>query len=214
MKAVIIGLSLSLASLLAHADGKMSQYEQAAVNAAALDPDEALVNDDGAVEDPNARMSGTARAYRNGYYNGKQAQREQDESTFNPPPLPQLPRQARQAPRVSSPYDQQYGGQQYTPPAPYGRVPQYDGAYAYNERPVPPVNVYVQAPQPVYAPRPEPVYTQAPAEYYEPPPGPPESTYVIVRGVPPTLATGYWPGYAVRPMPRPAWSVHGWVRWH
>jgi len=37
---------------------------------------------------------------------------------------------------------------------------------------------------------------QVPQHVYTPPPGPPQSTYVIVPGVPPTLATGYWPrGY-------------------
>lgn len=78
-------------------------------------------------------------------------------------------------------------------------------------------NVYVQQPPqyyeaPVYAPRPEPVYTQPDPAYYAPPPGPPASTYVVVPGVPPALATGYWPRYAVRP--QPALVVRGWVRWH
>lgn len=241
MKHLLVGVALASASLLAWADGTSQQYEQAAVNQAALDPNEAVVNDDGAVEAPNARMSGTARAYRNGYYNGKNAQREQDASN-NPPPLPanlppenqrftQIPPQPRSAPvptwqpprvvaRVPGAYAD--AGEEPAPyPAPRAYV-QRDEGYGY-ARPQPPVNVYVQAPQPqqYYAPPPppQPVY-EDPDAYYQPP-GPPQSTYVVVPGVPPALATGYLPppfAYATAPAPmyRPMYRrpyVRAWVRW-
>jgi hypothetical protein len=251
MKRLIIGVALASASLLAMADGPRSQYEQAAVDQAALDPNEAIVNDDGAVEAPNAKMSGTARAYRNGYYNGKKSQKEDDEQANNPPPLPPgYPGQAAPPPRVVAQDDQSH----YTTiPAQPRRQPAYAQGYGsgpdeapYPARPVqqpaPPVNVYVQqvpqTPQqavqdpnfdpsqwvaqqmqpqpvyvprpPVYAPRPVPTYTQMPPEAYEPPPGPPASTYVVVPGVPPALATGYWPAY--RPVYRrpPVYYYRGW----
>jgi hypothetical protein len=222
MKHLIVGVALAAASLLAMADGTPQQYEQAAVNQAALDPNEAIVNDDGAVENPNAKMSGTARAYRNGYYNGKNAQREQDEQANNPPPLPpdppakrvvaeddqsrytSIPPQDVGAPPAVAQVQRPYGAAY---PAPSPAQPAYP-AYLEQPRPAAPVNVYVQAPQPqqYYAPPPppQPVY-EAPEEAYAPPPGPPQSTYVIVRGVPPALATGYWPrGYqpVYPPVPR------------
>lgn len=204
MKRILAGIALAAASLLAYADGPQYQYEQAAVNQAALDPNEALVNDDGAVEEPNAKMSTTARAYRNGYYNGKNAQREQDANVKLPP----LPTGPYSAPRSVAEDDQS----RYTsiPPQPVQAPPirATRPSYLQQEGPVPggypppPVNVYVQAPQPqyyeppVYAPRPEPFYTQPEPEYYEPPP---PRAYVIIRGIPPTFATGYWPRYAARP---------------
>jgi hypothetical protein len=214
MKLILAGIAFATASVLAYADGTPQQYEQSTVNQMSLDPNEALVNDDGATEDPNAKMTGTARAFRNGYYNGKKAQREQDASNDTPPLPPDMPPEnqrwaqippqpraqpappARSAPVVAS------------VPGAYASVGD-DGPQAYVGQPqaryIPQrsvTNVYVQAPQPVqppqqyYAPPPPPApYYEAP-DAYQPPPGPPQSTYVVVQGVPPALATGYWPrGY-------------------
>ena len=221
MKLILTGIAFAAASVLAYADGPAQQYEQSAVDAASLDPNEALVNDDGKAEDPNNPMSERARAYRNGYYNGK-AQGKQDASN-NPPPLPpgmpptnerftQIPPQPRQvaAPPARAP------AMVASVPGAYASVGD-DGPQAYVGQPqaryVPQrsvTNVYVQAPQPVqppvqyYAPPPPPQpYYEAP-DAYEPPPGPPLSTYVVVQGVPPTLATGYWPrGYQPMYAPQP-----------
>lgn len=221
-------LVLLAVSGVALADGTPAQYDQAIVNKMSLDPNEAVVNDDGAQEDPNARMSPTARAFRNGYYNGKKAQKDQDESTVNTPPLPRDPVPDNQKWATIPPQPQQQYIQQYRPiqpsyPQPPARYqPQYaedDPAYAYsNERPVyrPPVtNVYVQPPQ--YQPQPYPYaeppppYYEAPQPVYAPPPGPPQSTYVVVPGVPPTLATGYWPrGYRPVYAQRPYYYRNGW----
>ncbi len=210
MKLLITGLAFAATSILAYADGAPQQYEQSAVDAASLDPNEALVNDDGKAEDPNNPMSERARAYRNGYYAGK-AQGKQD-AVNNPPPLPpgmpptnqqwtQNPPQPRQvaAPPARAPTVVD------SVPGAYAQVGD-DGPQAYVGQPqaryVPQrsvTNVYVQAPQPVqqpmqvYAPPPPPQPVYETPDAYEPPPGPPQSTYVVVQGVPPTLATGYWP---------------------
>jgi hypothetical protein len=223
MKVLIVGIAFAAASVLAYADGTQQQYEQAAVDAASLDPNEALVNDDGKAEDPNNPMSDRARAYRNGYYSGKaQAQKDQYASN-NPPPLPPGMPPSNQQWTLIPPQPHQVAPAPARTPAVVASVPGAyaqvgdDGPHAYVGQPparyVPQrsvTNVYVQAPQPVqppqqyYAPPPPPQpYYEAP-EAYQPPPGAPQSTYVVVQGVPPTLATGYWPrGYQPVYPPRP-----------
>lgn len=230
----IRALVLLAVSGAAMADGKPSQYDQAIINQMSLDPNEAVVNDDGAVENPASKMTPTARAFRNGIINGRRMQQEsadvpplpptmaEDSHGWTPPPAPRV---APQAP------PRQYRVQQY-PNAQYGRRPavvaQAGGAYASvddDDGPVayvnsndvsqfPPnragiTNVYVQqAPQyrqpqqyqqyqPYpYAEEPEPVYVPPPQAVYVPPP---PGAIVYAPGVPPTLATGYWPrGYQPR----------------
>lgn len=202
----ISALVLLAVSGVALADGKPAQYDQAIVNQMSLDPNEAVVNDDGAIEDPTAKMSSTARAFRNGVFHGRRMQKEQDDASNTPPPLPPSAAPANRParivaqddqstytrippqPRLRTQYDPQDGGGQYAPPQPYGAYQQYTPDYSYNERPAqPPVNVYVSPQAPYY---------QVVPRVYTPPPGPPESTYVIIPGLPPALATGYWPrGY-------------------
>ena len=202
-------IALALAALVvtgtAFADGPAQQYDQAIVNKMSLDPNEALVNDDGAQEDPHAKMTEKARAFRNGIINGRRMQKEEDESAYNPPPLPSnlsAPRSVAEddqslytsippQPRVRPPYGAQYGSVPPALPGAYGGVPSAvpDGRY-----PAPVTNVYVQAPQPQYDDQPQPIYAQPP-QVYTPPPVPP-TAYVYVQGVPPVLSTGYWPrGY-------------------
>lgn len=194
-------IALALAALVvtgtAYADGPPQQYDQAIVNKMSLDPNEALVNDDGAQEDPHAKMTEKARAFRNGIINGRRMQKEEDERADNPPPLP------ADSPRSVAEDDQSH----YTSIPPQAQRPAYPPAYseqipwrgAYAPAPpvpqAPPVtNVYVQAPQPQYDDQPQPIYVQPP-QAYTPPPVPP-TAYVYVQGVPPVLSTGYWPrGY-------------------
>jgi hypothetical protein len=225
MKLMIVSIGFAAASMLAYADGVPQQYDQAIETQMSLNPNEALENDDGRPEDPNARMTERARAFRNGIINGRRMQKEEDEQhADNPPPLPPDPPQASRYPRALAQDDQSH----YTtiPPQP-GAYAQYApsvdhqqyavqpyGAYApaaeLNQAPPAAAravtNVYVQAPQPqpYYTPPvpPAPAYQEAPV-YYQPPPGPPQSTYVIIPGVPPTLATGYLPRGFQPPLPAP-----------
>jgi hypothetical protein len=69
------------------ADGPEQAYE---VPAGSLDPGEYLDNVDGAKEDPNAKMSDVARAYRNGRLAGLQAAQEAQRKAqvYSVPPLP------------------------------------------------------------------------------------------------------------------------------
>ncbi len=249
---LIVGIMLSAASLLAYADGGPQQYDQAIVNQMSLDPNESVVNDDGAVEAPDAKMSGTARAFRNGVSQGRKMQQDANRQDDIPPlpadmppdnqkwsSIPPQPRQQVvqappqqyvprppvqvvqqaeapeqavqdpnfdpqrwvsqqvQAPQQSSQqYAQPQGNYQTSTTTRYSTT----STQTYSTPPVAPVypqapQYYTQAPQPVYAPA-QPVYT--------PPPGPPSATYVIIRGIPPTLATGYWPrGYQPMYAPQP-----------
>lgn len=67
--------TMTLQCNLAWADGPESAYAEDEAPLASLSPDEYQVNADGMQEDPNAKMSDVARAYRNGYINrGKEDQ--------------------------------------------------------------------------------------------------------------------------------------------
>lgn len=131
----------------AWADGPESAYDDGGRDPS-LSPNEYKVNVDGMREDPNAPMSDTARAYRNGLLTGRAAQKIDDQKAAAQV-LPPIPRgqEVRSAAVVH-------------PVAPPPVV----------ERPVRPVEAYAPPPQPVGAP-PEPVYAQQPVAY-EPPPQP------------------------------------------
>jgi hypothetical protein len=89
---VVTSMGAALVSSMAFADGPVSAYD--GEQDLALSPNEQVVsesmaNDDGAVEDPQHRMSGTARAFRNGVINGRAMQRDEDAKVVTPlPPLP------------------------------------------------------------------------------------------------------------------------------
>lgn len=197
MKRVLIGVALAAASILAHADGPRSQYDQSIVNQMALDPNEALMNDDGAHEDPNAQMSPTARAFRNGVINGRRMERAD-----NPPPLPSesdwTPPQRIQP---------QYLPKPVVIPQPPRRAPaivaSVPGAYASvdDDGPHAWVGQYAPPPQPVYA---QPQYYEQPPVYVAPPPQPMPNVYVVPR---------YRPYYPPRYVVQPGWHAGVSVGW-
>jgi hypothetical protein len=214
MKLVICAAALLVATS-AFADGPAQQYDEAIVTKMSLDPGESVENDDGVKEDPNAQMSPTARAFRNGIYNGRKMQKETDDSI---PPLPRdMPAEAVQAPRHSPDANSRWTQippqpYQYSPPvAPrdqatplYGPPPTlYGSAQGYGVAPstytTTTRQTYSQTTTSSYASPPayaQPYPPQAYQQAYYPPPGPPQATYVVIPSVPNTLATGYWPrGY-------------------
>lgn len=239
MKSRLRVLVLLAVSGVALADGKPSQYDQSITNQMALDPDESLINDDGRTEDPHAMMSPTARAFRNGIINGRRMQQETHdvpplppiESQPEPhyvapqaPPRPSRPPQQPHQPTIVAQAGGSYAavGDDGDVTASVGHFPRDRGAVTNiyvqpAQQYQPPQYQQYQAPrqyqqyQPYrYAQEEEPVYEE-PQAVYAPPPGPPQSTYVIIPGVPPTLATGYWPrGYFPRYAPVP----RGYVYYH
>jgi hypothetical protein len=161
------------------------------VPAGSLSPDEYQVNADGMKEDPNAKMSDVARAYRNGYINrGKQDQADynamidshnhgqrqparQEVARVDVPPLPPgLPDDDNPNYTTAPPQRQQPLQPQ---PRPYVQrqapQPQYRQVYQPPQYvPAPPVQ-YQQAPEFVQAPafddEGQPMYVQ---QAYAPPP--------------------------------------------
>ncbi len=79
----IVG-AVAVVSSQSYADGPLKSYDNPAVTAS-LSPGEYQTNVDGAQEDPNAKMSDVARAYRNGLINGKKSVQA------DVPPLPDSP---------------------------------------------------------------------------------------------------------------------------
>lgn len=130
---VLLLVALVLPIAQARADGSPDDYSRAIVNQMSLDPNESTVLDDGRTEDPNARMSTTARAFVNGVYNGRQMQKDQD-AQVNVPPLPPMPVQpkgytgyppAAQVQAIPQPPQQQYVQREYVqPPQQYRQPPQ------------------------------------------------------------------------------------------
>jgi len=74
--------AVAVVPLPSFADGPLVAYDDPAISAT-LDPNEYLINADGAKEDSNAKMSDVARAYRNGLINGRK-----EAQTGDVPPLP------------------------------------------------------------------------------------------------------------------------------
>ncbi|TAM00617.1 MAG: hypothetical protein EPN70_21845 [Paraburkholderia sp.] len=188
----------------AHADGPPEAYDNGAPVQRSLQPGDYLVNADGAKEDPSAKMSEIARAYRNGWiHRGNTDDRilkglirkHHDEQVAA----------ARAAPRpVNAPRP---AVRRYLPPPPpsYADVPP-PGPYAppmYAPAPPPPVQPVQYVP--VYAPPPPPVppvqyvpVYQQPA-YQQPvyaPPGVTVATaYPVVQGY---YGTPWWYGGGYR----------------
>jgi len=222
MKSLVVASVVFVVSGSAFADGSVQQYDQSIVNHMALSPNETIVNDDGAQEAPSAKMTGTARAFRNGIINGRKMQKEDDESAVDTPPLPSDYPSASPSPRVLTEDDQS----RYTtipaqalpvrPYSAYHASPYRQYTYAPAPEPSPGVvtNTYSTTTHQSYSQTststysaPSPYAYAAPQQpvYYTPPPGPPQATYVVIPGVPSTLATGYWPrGYrpVYPPLPR------------
>jgi hypothetical protein len=201
VSAVVVAAT-SLFAGAARADGPQAAYENGAPLASTLDPNEYVVNADGAQEDPNHRMSDTARAYRNGIINGKALQKQADTQArlADVPPIPpdMLNGQAaRVTPipmpaAVSRPLPTEPRYAQYAPPPPPRPEPTYVVAEAPEESP--PLYAQPVYQQPVYQ---QPVYVQ---QVYVPPPPPPVQ-YVPVYQQPayvaqPVLAVGL-PSYPV-----------------
>ncbi|MGF6571295.1 hypothetical protein ABH945_003416 [Paraburkholderia sp. GAS333] len=190
-----VASALTLQCGPAWADGPETAYADEDAPAASLSPNEYQVNADGMKEDPNAKMSDVARAYRNGYINrgkedqagynamidshnhGQRQPAKTDVARVDVPPLPagvpeddnskytSIPAQPRQ-------YAQRQVPQPPQQPQQYQPQPQYRQAYqAQQYAPAPmqyqPAPQYVQAqPQPVYADS-QPVYVR---QDYAPPP--------------------------------------------
>jgi hypothetical protein len=82
MKKIVLFVSLFLSVItVAHADGPVNAYGQSPYQYSE-DEEDGLVNADGAQEDPQAAMSTTARAYRNGIIGGRRMQRAEDDARF------------------------------------------------------------------------------------------------------------------------------------
>jgi hypothetical protein len=189
-----------------YADGPPEAYDNGAPAERSLKPDDYLVNADGAKEDPNAKMSEIARAYRNGWiHRGNtddrilkqiiQKQHDQDmaaarvaaQPVSGPPPAAPVQPVRRYLPPPPPSYTNAA-----PPPDPYAPPMYAQPMYAPPPVPVQPVQ-YV----PIYPP--QPVYQQT---MYAPPVGWPVVTvataYPVVRG-------GYYGA--------PWWYGGGYRRW-
>ncbi|MGF6469833.1 hypothetical protein [Paraburkholderia youngii] len=186
---------LTLQCYPAWADGPEAAYaSDDAVPAGSLSPNEYKVNADGMKEDPNAKMSDVARAYRNGYINrGKQDQADYqamidshnhgqrqpaktDVARVDVPPLPPgVPEDDNSKytsipPQPQKPKPVQYAQRQVPQPPPPQQ--QYQQVYQQPQYAPPPMQ-YQQAPayaqmQPVYDNQPVYVrqdYPQPPVQY-------------------------------------------------
>ncbi|WP_246025017.1 hypothetical protein [Paraburkholderia dinghuensis] len=193
-----------------YADGPPEAYDNGAPAQRNLKPGDYLVNADGAKEDPNARMSEIARAYRNGWIHRGNTddrilkdliQKQHDANmaaaraaippVSGPPPAAPAQTVRRYLPPpppssyVDAPPPAQYAPQMYAQPM-----------YAEPPAPVQPVQ-YV----PVYPPAP-PVYQQYPQAVYAAPPGWP---VVAVASAYPVVQAGYYRA--------PWWYGGGYRRW-
>ena len=192
--ATTVASALTLQCGPAWADGPEAAYADAQAPAGSLGPEEYQVNADGMREDPNAKMSDVARAYRNGYINrGKEDQAGYDAmidshnhgqrqptntqvARVDVPPLPAgLPEDDSSKYTAIPPQPRQYAQRQVPQPPPQQQPqPQYRQAYQEQQQYAPapmqyqPAPQYAQAqPQPVYA-NSQPMYVQQ--EYAPPPP--------------------------------------------
>jgi hypothetical protein len=190
LSAVALALSLQFNPAWAGVPEAMESSDD--VPAGSLSPDEYQVNADGMKEDPNAKMSDVARAYRNGYINrGKQDQADynamidshnhgqrqparQQVARVDVPPLPPGVPDDDNPNYTTVPPQQQLQPQ----PRPYVQrqvpQPQYRQVYQQPQyAPAAPMQ-YQQAPEFVQAPTfdddSQPMYVQ---QAYAPPPPPP-----------------------------------------
>jgi hypothetical protein len=184
-----IASALTLQCGPAWADGPEAAYADEDAPAGSLSPNEYQVNADGMKEDPNAKMSDVARAYRNGYINrGKEDQAgydamidshnhgqkkpvKTDVARVDVPPLPAgVPEDDNAKFTTIPPQPRQYAQRQVPQPPQPPQQPQYRQVYQpqqYAQAPMQyqPAPQYVQA-QPVYAD--EPMYVRQ--EYAPQPP--------------------------------------------
>lgn len=169
-----MALAMLLYGPASYADGPPEAYENGGQSVRSIKPNDYLVNADGAKEDPDARMSDRARAFRNGWI-----QRGSTDDRILKRLIQQQHDQEIAAARA---VDQ--SGSEPMPAAP----PQAAVRYA------PPPPSYAEAPQPQqYAP---PVY--APPVYAPPPPPPVQPVqYVPVYPPPPVYQQ---PVYAPPPV--------------
>ena len=190
-----IASALTLQSGAAWADGPEAAYAEEEAPAGSLSPEEYQVNADGMKEDPKAKMSDVARAYRNGYINrGKEDQAGYDAmidshnhgqrkpantqvARVDVPPLPAgVPEDDNSKYTTIPPQPRQYAQRQVSQPrqVPQAPPPQYREAYQEPQyAPAMPMQYqpapqYAQMqPQPVYADN-QPMYVRQ--EYAPPPP--------------------------------------------
>jgi hypothetical protein len=195
-----IASALTLQCGLAWADGPEAAYAADEAPAGSLSPNEYQVNADGMKEDPNAKMSDVARAYRNGYINrGKQDQADYNAmidshnhgqrqptnvtnatntqvARVDVPPLPAgVPEDDNSKYTTIPPQPRQYAQRQAVQPrqVPQPPPPQYRQAYQDPQYAPPMPMQYQPAPEYAQAP-PQPVYAESQPVYvrqqYAPPP--------------------------------------------
>ena len=215
-RATTLASALTLQCGPAWADGPETAYAGADdAPAASLSPNEYQVNADGMNEDPKAKMSDVARAYRNGYINrgkedqagydamidshnhGQRQPAKTDVAQVNVPPLPAgVPEDDNSKYTTIPPQPRQYTQRQVSQPPQPPQQPQY--RQAYQQQPYQP-QPYQQQPYPQqqYAPampmqyQPAPEYAQAqPQSIY----GDTQPVYVRQEYAPPPVQ--YMPVYA------------------
>jgi hypothetical protein len=185
--------ALTLQCGLAWADGPEAAYAEDEAPAGSLSPDEYQVNADGMKEDPKAKMSDVARAYRNGYINrGKEDQASYDAmidshnhgqrkptntqvARVDVPPLPAgVPEDDSSKYTTIPPQPRQYAQRQVARQAPpqqqqmqaMQQVPQAQYRQAYQEPQYAPAMPMQYQPMPDYAQaQPQPVYAESQPVY-------------------------------------------------
>jgi hypothetical protein len=203
--ATVFASALTLQCGPAWADGPETAYADDDAPAASLSPNEYQVNADGMSEDPKAKMSDVARAYRNGYLNrgkedqagydamidshnhGQRQPAKTDVAQVNVPPLPAgVPEDDKSKYTTIPPQPRQYAQRQVPQP------PQQQYQQAYQQQPYQQQQPY---PQQQYAPampmqyQPAPAYAQAQPVYADSQP-----VYVRQQYAPPPVQ--YVPVYA------------------
>lgn len=201
-----VAVATLLYASASHADGPPEAYDNGAPAQRSIKPDDYLVNADGAKEDPNAKMSEIARAYRNGWIHRGNAddrilkqiiQKQHDENmaaarvAAQPPAAPAQPVRRYLPPPPPSSYASA------PPPDPYAPPMYAQPMYAPPPVPVQPVQyVPVYPPQPVYQ---QTMYQQT---MYAPPAGWP---VVAAANAYPVVQAGYYGA--------PWWYGGGFRRW-
>ncbi|WP_321935481.1 hypothetical protein [Paraburkholderia sp. J8-2] len=202
------GIAMLLYGPASYADGPPEAYDNGAPVRRGIRPDDYLVNADGAKEDPNARMSDAARAYRNGWIRRgntddrilKGVMRKQHEEDM----ANLTARSARAAP----PEAPERPAPQYLPPA----------APSYEDGPLPAQYAQGGYPQPVYAapvyaapppaPMPQPIVQYVPVYASPPPMYQPVAAYA-----PPAVPVAPYPVVQVGFYGARAWWGGGYRRW-
>jgi hypothetical protein len=190
-----VASALTLQCGPAWADGPDTAYAEEDAPAGSLSPNEYQVNADGMKEDPNAKMSEVARAYRNGYINrGKEDQAGYDVARVDVPPLPAgVPEDDNSKYTSIPPQPRQYAQRQVPQPPqqPLQQQPQPQYRQAYQTQQYAPAPMqYQPAPQYVQA-QPQPVYAESQPMYVRQEYAPPPVQYVPVYGQPQYVQSQY-----------------------